>query len=323
MNEIASLPHAMSVLEEIRRELAKSTDLEKIQDLRDQAESIRHYIKTAAWGLEMQNRAGAVKLLCERRIGQILEGLLCRGGDRKSADQEVFVTLKDLGISRIQSSRWQREGSLPEEEFDQYVKQAKKEGRELTSNGLLRLAKLHVGSAQSNNNGTEPFHHLLNGIQRIVAKHECFASIYADPPWSHIKKSESAKIYRKLCSLPVKLVSAQQAHLHIRVPPELMEAGLALLRAWGFRYKAALVRRIASRQYGDYWRQEHDVLLLGVRGRLPFRDRGLPSWLDARDDSLTNSSCEVCALIARVSPPPYLDLFATAGCAGWTTIAQS
>jgi hypothetical protein len=73
------------------------------------------------------------------------------------------------------------------------------------------------------------------------------------------------------------------------------------------------VRRKPAMDYGDHWRQSHEVLLLGVRGRLPFRDSSLSSWLDGQDDSAT----AVQALIARASPPPYLDLFGTAVGTGW------
>jgi hypothetical protein len=97
----------------------------------------------------------------------------------------------------------------------------------------------------------------------------------------------------------------------------LLEAGLAVLRAWGFHYRSMLVRHKAALDYGDYWRQEHDLLLLGVRGRLAFRDSSLPSWLDGHYRSPTDSVREVCAFIARVSSGPYLDLFATTVATDW------
>ena len=96
-----------------------------------------------------------------------------------------------------------------------------------------------------------------------------FACIYADPPWRPQRKRKIANLHKGLCRLPVKLVAAQQAHLHLWVPPESLLLGLSVLLAWGFRYKAVLVRSKAPLQYGNYWRPEHDMLLLGVRGRFP------------------------------------------------------
>ena len=56
--------------------------------------------------------------------------------------------------------------------------------------------------------------------------------------------------------------------------------GLRLLSAWGFQYRASLVRTRPPADCGSYWRQAHDLLLLGVRGELGFPDSSLLSWMD-------------------------------------------
>jgi hypothetical protein len=42
-----------------------------------------------------------------------------------------------------------------------------------------------------------------------------------------------------------------------------------------FRYQASLARTKPAAECGGYWRQARDVLLLGVRGDMAFRDRSL------------------------------------------------
>lgn len=49
------------------------------------------------------------------------------GGDRKSSLHDERMKLKDLGISEIQSHRWQREAELPEEELEQHIQKIKNE----------------------------------------------------------------------------------------------------------------------------------------------------------------------------------------------------
>ena len=322
MTAIISPSNAMIALAGLRSKLDHCPDLEQIHDLRDRAETIRHYAKAVAMGLEVQNEAAEVKLRCERQAGEILTELHFQGGDHKSNNRDHRVTLEDLGISGSQSSRWQRESSVPEEDYLRYVKQANEESRELTSRGLLRLARLHAETAKRPTNNKDPFGRIIDGLKNLARQQVRFGCIYADPPWFFGKKN-AVPLGKKLCGLPVKLVVAQQAHLHLWVPPELLESGLAVLRAWGFRYKAVLVRSKVPQQYGDYWRQEHDMLLLGVRGSLPFRDTSLPSWLDGHDESPANSRCESCNLIARVSQPPFLDLFGNAVSTGWTSVISS
>lgn len=282
MNAMTSPSTTMSVLAGIRRALAEATDLDEICDLRDRAEAIRHCVKTAAFGLKLQNQAAELKLCCERRAGQILAETPLQGGDRRSENGNHRATLEDMGISRSQSSRWQREGSLPEEDFVRYVQQSNEEGRELTANGLLHLARAYADATRRASDGKGPFARLVGGLSDLARRQKRFTCIYAEPPWSCAGKGGIARLPQRLSSLPVKLVAAPRAHLHLWVPPESLEAGLAVLRAWGFRYKAALVRDKAPLGYGNYWRQAHDMLLLGVRGGLPFHDSSLPSWIDGQ-----------------------------------------
>ena len=144
---IDSPSHALTVLDGVRRTLAETVDLDQLKTYRDEAEAIRQLLKNAAVGLEMQNKAAEVKLLAERQIGGILKRLHLHGGDRKSNHRGKGTKLEGFGISRTQSARWQREASLPEEDFREYLRQTRLEGRELTSVGLLRAARLYARSA--------------------------------------------------------------------------------------------------------------------------------------------------------------------------------
>ncbi len=60
---------------------------------------------------------------------------------------------------------------------------------------------------------------------------------------------------------------------------------------------------------GNYWRLSHEFLLLGVRGRLTFADRSLPSWIWASRTVHSRKPGIVRMLIERASPGPYLELF--------------
>lgn len=84
----------------------------------------------------MQNRCAEIKIRAERRAGELLRGMEeTRGGDHKSEefknqtspDERIDSSprLKDLGINYAQSSRWQSVASLPEDQFESYIAQAK------------------------------------------------------------------------------------------------------------------------------------------------------------------------------------------------------
>jgi hypothetical protein len=133
-------PRELVLLDTASRALAEAHTIDEIRDIRDRAEAVRCYARSAALGLQVQNHAAEVKLQAERKAGKMLCGLRMRGGDRKSNRYHGQLKLADIGVSQTQSKRWQKEASVPAEVFREYIAAANEAGRELTTRGLLRLA---------------------------------------------------------------------------------------------------------------------------------------------------------------------------------------
>jgi chorismate mutase len=131
------------ILTEASRALAEARSLDEIRFIRNKAEAARQYARSAALGLEIQNFAAEVKLRAERKAGRLLAELKLRGGDRRSKLHDATLKLEEIGLSRIQSARWQLEAIVPDEVFEAYVAKTQQDRRELTANGLMRLAKIH------------------------------------------------------------------------------------------------------------------------------------------------------------------------------------
>lgn len=218
---------------------------------------------------------------------------------------------------------WQLEASLPEELFREYLRQTRQEGKELTSNGLLRIARTHAEAASLSVPIENRLGQLKERLIELAQQRLSFSCIYIDPPWPGGRKlkSRSAVFAKELAELPVRPLSNRQAHLHIWVTPELLELGVKILQAWGFRYRTSLAKTKATGEFGRYWQQAHDILLLGVRGELEFRDSSMPGWIDGDFASGTRSVCQIQSLIERVSYPPYLELFGSGEASGWTSLA--
>ena len=144
-----------------------------------------------------------------------------------------------------------------------------------------------------------------------------FPTIYADPPWPYANRAArgaAEKHYRTLtldaiCDEPVKQLAAQKAHLHLWTTNAFLQEAFDVIRAWGFQYKSCLIWVKPQLGMGNYWRVSHEFLLLGVRGGLCFRDRTCRSWLSARRTVHSRKPFAVRALIERVSPAPYLELY--------------
>jgi site-specific DNA-methyltransferase (adenine-specific) len=152
LNALGELAQSASLtrLETACRLLAEARLVDEVRSIRDVAEAARVYAREVRLGLEAQNDAAEIKLRAERRLGELLaDAPLQNGGDAaraRSHATEVRPRLRDLGISKSQSSRWQALAALPEPVFDSYIAGARDKGRrdgstELTTAGALTVAR--------------------------------------------------------------------------------------------------------------------------------------------------------------------------------------
>lgn len=140
---------ALVKLETAKQALAEARTVDEVKEVRDKAEALRLYVKQQGYGLEIQNDIAEIKLRAERRAGELLAEIdKAKGGNPKlqsilkpTGDTLSPVALEDLGISKKQSSRWQLEAEVPEEEFERHVAGIKAAKEELTSVGVRDLAK--------------------------------------------------------------------------------------------------------------------------------------------------------------------------------------
>jgi N6-adenosine-specific RNA methylase IME4 len=168
-----------------------------------------------------------------------------------------------------------------------------------------------------------------------------YGTILADPPWRFANRTgKVAPEHRRLAryptltlgeisALPVAWTAAATAHLYLWVPNALLEDGLAVVRAWGFRcvtdlvwYKVRADGGPDRRGVGFYFRNVTEILLFGVRGRhartlAPARRQ--ENLFATRKREHSRKPDEQYQLIEACSPPPYLELFARGTREGWTS----
>jgi N6-adenosine-specific RNA methylase IME4 len=171
-----------------------------------------------------------------------------------------------------------------------------------------------------------------------------FGAILADPPWQFQNKTgKVAPEHRRLSRyatltldditrLPVEQVAADVAHLYLWVPNALLPEGLAVMQAWGFRYKSNIVWHKVrkdggsdGRGVGFYFRNVTELVLFGVRGRNArtlAAGRRQVNYLSSRKREHSRKPDELYPLIEACSPGPYLELFARGVREGWTVCGE-
>lgn len=175
---------------------------------------------------------------------------------------------------------------------------------------------------------------------RKVAAGQAFGTVLADPPWQFQNRTgKIAPEHRRLSrygtmtlddikALPVAECAAPTAHLYLWVPNALLPEGLAVMAAWGFRYKSNIVWHKVrkdggsdGRGVGFYFRNVTELLLFGVRGsnaRTLAAGRTQVNLLATRKREHSRKPDQIFPIIEACSPGPRLELFARGLRAGWT-----
>jgi len=81
-----------------------------------------------------------MKMRAERRMGQLLVEMNLREEGVVPETGAQRATLRQLNITRNQSSRWQRAAEVPEEVFNKFIAGANERGIEPSTAALLRLS---------------------------------------------------------------------------------------------------------------------------------------------------------------------------------------
>jgi len=155
-----------------------------------------------------------------------------------------------------------------------------------------------------------------------------FNVIYADPPWQYDlqKRGSTLGHYKDLSVEDIcttfKPKVAEDAILFLWATNPKLEEALQVMQAWGFTYKTNLVWVKDKIGTGYYFRGQHELLLVGIKGSIgvPEEHTRPPSVLHSPRNEHSQKPNEVYKLIESMYPNrEYLELFARNNREGWTS----
>lgn len=163
-----------------------------------------------------------------------------------------------------------------------------------------------------------------------------FGVIYADPEWRFEPYSRETGMDRapenhyptstldEIMARPVATIAADDSVLFLWATPPMIKEALAVIEAWGFTYKAQCIwakkRPGAGHGTGYWFWGEHELLLVGTRGKIPAPAPGTQweSVIEAPVGEHSEKPTIFHELIEAYFPSlPKIELNARAGRAGW------
>jgi len=157
-----------------------------------------------------------------------------------------------------------------------------------------------------------------------------FAVIYADPPWTYNSSESDNRVIENhyptmtlddICALNIKSVAHDDAVLFLwTTSPKLKEA-FRVLEAWGFEYRTCAVWDKEKIGMGYYFRQQHEILLVATRGKIPTpaAEHRPASVIRSPREEHSRKPESVYGIIETMYPQlPKIELFARNARSGWS-----
>ena len=264
--------------------LQAATRIDETIAIRDQADQLK-LLGRQAKDKTLQADAAELAMRAERKLGILIAaakeaGQLAEGRPKKRSGGEQFPQLRldDIGVDRKLSSKAQSLARSPEAIFEDVVRQARE--KILAGKAIVINPTKDVTSRQKK---------VMRAIKeaQLAAKaralpKDVYQLIYADPEWkfetwseegldraadNHYPTSDLAAIKAR----PVGTLAAKDCVLFMWVTAPFHAAGhgAAVMRYWGFEPKAEWIWDKVDQATGYWNRNQHEVLIVGVRGSVP------------------------------------------------------
>jgi N6-adenosine-specific RNA methylase IME4 len=162
-----------------------------------------------------------------------------------------------------------------------------------------------------------------------------YRTIVADPPWFYtngtvpmggVEHQYGTMTNAEIAAIPVRDFADRSAHLYLWVTnPRLFREetdGLGprdIMAVWGFRYVTMLTwHKLGAPGLGYYFRGDTEHILFGIRGKAPIEPaiRESNHFAASRGEHSAKPD-RFYELVERVSPGPYLEMFARRRRYGW------
>jgi N6-adenosine-specific RNA methylase IME4 len=293
---------AVSLYDTARQALAAAHSIDEAKTLRDKSEAMRVYARQAN-DREMEVHASEIRIRAERRIGELIAAqrdgpglaqgrrsdLMGRSDLGCGPTQVEKPTLAEAGIGKNLADRARKLAALREDEFEQRMADRRdkleRESDRITVDILAAGDKAARRAAREAELGAK--------IRALPAKK--YGLILADPEWRFEVWSRETGMDRAadnhyptsliefIVARDVPSITAENAVLALYATVPMLPQALIVMAAWGFDYRSHVIWAKDRIGTGYWFRNKHELLLIGVRGDVPAPAMGTqwPSVVEA------------------------------------------
>jgi len=297
------------------RAVAEAVQVDEVKAIRDKAIALKAYARQSK-NRDLETKAAELRLRATRRIGELMGeqkktvGLAKGGGDQKSKHRGKKnpsgpPTLADAGIDKNLAKEARELASLDDDEFEGIVTETKKAVSKASKSAVNRQTKKQDRADREAELGAK--------IRALPDKK--YGLILADPEWEFETYSEdgqdraAANHYPvspldKIMARDVPSISADACVLGLYATVPMLPQALEVMKAWGFDYKSHLVW-VKTRIGTGYWfRNQHELLLIGTKGNVvaPAPGENYPSVLTATNTRHSEKPEAILMMLEKMFP---------------------
>ena len=252
-------------LQQAEEALAYAVGIDQVRLVMDVAAAQEVFATRQRMGEAVIGQAHALKVRALVRLGELLKDLPKAKGNagpgRGKAGASVgpaftdAPTLSELGLDKKTSMVAQQLAALPAATREAIAQ------REVT----LSQARREVKAKEV--------------TRRVSLPDAKYRVLYADPPWSYHDKADAGAVQAggaerhypsmslaELCALPIPALCEPDAVLFLWVTSPMLCESFAVIKAWGFSYRASFIWDKVRHNMGHYNSVRHEFLLICVRG---------------------------------------------------------
>jgi N6-adenosine-specific RNA methylase IME4 len=286
---------SMSLYDAACRAVAEVHRIDEVKDIRDKAVALSVYAKQAKDG-GLIAHATAIRKRAERRLGELMEddrraGKLAKGGGDKKSDHRVVKkpgdapSLADQGIDKNLADRARKAATMPEAKFEEQVARAVKLAVAATEGdaAVVREAR----KAQQDAKLKRRIERVREFADKTLAlPGNKYGVVLEDYEWDYETWGEAGKDRHASNHYETSSTAHTAAEIVARTKDRFecaaddcalwmwtttAHAAIAheVMRLRGFTYKSQISWDKEIPGTGHWFINQHEILLLGIRGNVP------------------------------------------------------